>query len=146
MSRAEQRRKNRNEQKYKTVTYNFTREQLDTYVRDAVTKEVGAIRAQIKEEATHDGVNTAMVLLLTLPMKVLMDHYWKKSAAKRIPGFTSLVLEYYDKWSNGELDMDEMQKDLWEIAGVKLLESDSEELENYEHEDGRTYKEYEQKS
>lgn len=64
-----------------------------------------------------------MTLLLTLPMEVLMDHYWQKSYAKRIPEFTDYVLDYYDRWLKGELDMDEMKKDLWEYAGVRLEES-----------------------
>lgn len=56
-------------------------------------------------------------------MEVLMDHYWQKSYAKRIPEFTDYVLDYYDRWLKGELDMDEMKKDLWEYAGVRLEES-----------------------
>lgn len=52
-----------------------------------------------------------------------MDHYWQKSYAKRIPEFTDYVLDYYDRWLKGELDMDEMKKDLWEYAGVRLEES-----------------------
>ena len=64
-----------------------------------------------------------MVLLLTLPLEVLMDHYWQKSYAKRIPKFTEQVLEYYERWQNGELDMDKLKEDLWEYGGVRLEES-----------------------
>lgn len=71
-------------------------------------------------------VNTAMVLLLTLPLEVLMDHYWTKTYAKRIPRFTELVLEYYERWQNGELDMDKLKEDLWEYGGVKLVEGEGE--------------------
>ena len=70
----------------------------------------------------EDAINTAMTLLLVLPMEVLMDHYWKKTYAKKIPEFTELVLQYYERWQNGELDMDEMKKDLWEYGGVRLEE------------------------
>ena len=77
-----------------------------------------------KIEATNDAVNTAMVLLLTLPLEVLMDHYWTKSYKKRIPEFTAYVLEYYQKWQDGELDMDKMKEDLWEYAGFRLEESE----------------------
>lgn len=48
----------------------------------------GVTSTEIKEQATQDAINTAMVLLLTLPLEVLMDHYWQKSYAKRIPKFT----------------------------------------------------------
>lgn len=64
-----------------------------------------------------------MILLLTLPLEVLMDFYWKKSYAKRIPEFTQRVLDYYAAWQNGELDMDKLKEDLWEYGGVRLEES-----------------------
>lgn len=102
MGRAERRRAQKNEQKAKTATYNLTKDQLDAVVREKIGDEL----ARIKQEATEEAVNTAMVLLLTLPLEVLMDYYWKKSYAKRIPEFTNHVLEYYEMWQNGELDMD----------------------------------------
>lgn len=59
---------------------------------------------------------------VTLPLEVLMDHYWPKSYAKRIPEFTEHVLEYYEKWQNDELDMDKLKEDLWVYGGVRLEE------------------------
>lgn len=98
MGRAERRRTQKLEQKAKTATYNLTKEQLNIAVREQVGKEL----ERIKQEATDDAVNTAMVLLLTLPLEVLMDHYWTKTYAKRIPRFTELVLEYYERWQKME--------------------------------------------
>lgn len=43
-----------------------------------------------------------------------------------IPKFTELVLEYYERWQNGELDMEKLKEDLWEYGGVKLVESEGE--------------------
>lgn len=120
MGRAEQRRAHRNELKEKTATYNLTKAQIDAMVREKISGEL----VRIKREATEEAVNTAMVLLLTLPLEVLMDHYWKKSYPKRIPEFTNCVLEYYEKWQNGELDMDKLKEDLWEYGGVRLEESE----------------------
>lgn len=120
MGRAERRRAQKNEQKAKTATYNLTKAQLDAVVREKIGDEL----ARVKQEATEEAVNTAMVLLLTLPLEVLMDYYWKKSYAKRIPEFTNHVLEYYEMWQNGELDMDKLKEDLWEYGGVKLMEGE----------------------
>lgn len=120
MGRAERRRAQKNEQKAKTATYNLTKSQLDAMVREKIGDEL----ARVKQEATDEAVNTTMILLLTLPLEVLMDHYWKKSYAKRIPEFTNYVLEYYEMWQNGELDMDKLKDDLWEYGGVKLMEGD----------------------
>lgn len=120
MGRAERRRAQKNEQKAKTATYNLTKAQLDAMIREGIAEEL----ARVKQEATEEAVNTAMVLLLTLPLEVLMDYYWKKSYAKRIPEFTNHVLEYYEMWQNGELDMDKLKEDLWQYGGVKLVEGD----------------------
>ena len=122
MGRAERRRTQKLEQKEKTTTYNLTKAQLDAMVR----KKIGDELTRVKQEATDDAVNTAMVLLLTLPLEVLMAHYWTKSYAKRIPKFTERVLEYYERWQNGELDMEKLKEDLWEYGGVKLVESEGE--------------------
>ena len=122
MGRAERRRAQKLKQKENTTTYNLTKAQLDVMVREKIGDEL----IRVKQEATDDAVNTAMVLLLTLPLEVLMDHYWTKSYAKRIPKFTERVLEYYERWQNGELDMEKLKEDLWEYGGVKLVESEGE--------------------
>lgn len=114
MTRAEIRRQKKIEKK--VATYNLTQAQLDTMIRQGVEKEL----KKIKEEATKEAINQAMILLLVLPLEVLMDHYWQKTYVKRLPGFVDHILEYYNKWENGELDMEELKKDLWEYGGVKF--------------------------
>lgn len=118
MGRAEMRRAMRNEKKVKTATYNLTKDQLDALVKEQIGEEL----KRVKQEATEEAVNTVMVLLLALPLEVLMDHYWPKSYAKRIPEFTNYVLEYYEKWQNDELDMDKLKEDLRKYGGVELVE------------------------
>jgi hypothetical protein len=114
MSRAEMRRAAK--QKNKTATYNLTEEQINILVKE----KLAAHTKEIKKEAAEEAINTAMILLLTLPLEVLMDFYWKKSYAKKIPEFTEHVLDYYSRWENGELDMKKLQEDLWTYGGVKL--------------------------
>ena len=70
MGRAERRRAQKCEQKAKTATYNLTRAQLDALVREKISGELD----RVKQEATNDAINQAMILLLTLPLEVLMDH------------------------------------------------------------------------
>lgn len=103
MSRAEMRRAARENSK-KVKTYNLTEEQIQI----------------MKQEATSEAVREAMILLLTLPLEVLMDHYWRKTYDKKIPEFTNYVLEYYERWQNGELDMEQLKEDLWTYGGVRL--------------------------
>ena len=73
MGRAERRRAQKLKQKEKTTTYNLTKAQLDVMVREKIGDEL----IRVKQEATDDAVNTAMVLLLTLPLEVLMVGYGK---------------------------------------------------------------------
>lgn len=116
MNRQQRRAAERRDEKARTKTYNLTEAQLKSYVKQEVEVEL----KDRYEESMNDAINTAMVLLLTLPLEVLMDHYWPKSYAKKIPEFTSYVLEYYERWQNGELDMDKLKEDLWEYGGIKL--------------------------
>lgn len=120
MSRAEMRRMQREKKKAKTVTYNLTKEQLDAMVEERISTRI----REAKEAATYDAVNAAMTLMLVLPMEVLMDHYWRETYSTKIPEFTSYVLEYYERWMKGELDMDKMKQDLWEYGGIRLEESE----------------------
>lgn len=116
MGRAERRRAERQARKEKTATYNLTKEQLNKAVKDTVGSDIERVR----QEAYNQAVNDAMILMLTLPLEVLMDCYWQKSYATRIPKFVEKVLEYYEKWQNDELDMDKLKQDLWDYGGVKL--------------------------
>lgn len=121
MTRAELRRQERETKKSKTATYNLTQAQLDAMIDAALGKRID----DAKQAAAEKAMTQAVTLMLVLPLEVLMDHYWKKSYAKRIPEFTQYVLEYFEKWENGELDMDELKRDLWEYGGVKLEAEDS---------------------
>ncbi len=118
MGRAELRRAQKQEKRAKTATYNFTEEQLNALIQE----KIGKIIEKTKQEAMEEAVNTAMILLLTLPLEVLMDYYWKKSYEKRIPEFTQHVLDYYTMWQNGEIDMEKLKEDLWEYGGIRLEE------------------------
>lgn len=118
MGRAERRRNEKNTKKERKTTYNLTREQLNNMVHGRVEDEF----VRMKQEAMDEAINTAMILFLTLPLKVLMDHYWKKTYAKRMPEFIGYVLEYYEQWQKGDLDMDELRNELWEYGGIRLEE------------------------
>lgn len=128
MSRVERRRAQRNGGK--KAVYQFTEEQLNQIIEEQVREKI----EQAKKDTTETAVNLAMTLLLVLPMEVLMDYYWPKSYAKRIPEFTDRVLEYYYKWQIGELDMDKMKEDLWVYGGVRLEETSGDYYVNREKE------------
>ena len=123
MTRAEKRRLEKNESKRtKAPTYHFTKEQIDAMVQVEIDKKLDEIKQEIKEES----ISAAMELLFVLPMEVLMDHFWNKSYAQKIPKFTELLLDYYQAWENGELDMDTMKEDLWTYGGIRLQQVEGE--------------------
>ncbi len=114
--RAEMRRLQREEKKVNTATYNLTQAQLDAIVSEKIGKRI----AETKKEIYEETVNTVLALVLTLPLEVLMDHYWQKSYRQRLPGFVDKVLEYYEMWQDGKIDMEDLKKDLWEYGGIRL--------------------------
>lgn len=122
MNRAERRRAKRQGEKVsKPPVYNYTpgtlRNQLDYEAKADVREKLKKVR----EEATADAINTAMMLLLTLPCNVLIDKYWKDEPEK-VQDFLDTVLDQYTRWQNGELDINKLRADLWEIGGIRLEE------------------------
>lgn len=122
MNRAERRRAKRQGEKVsKPPVYNYTpgtlRNQLDYEAKADVREKLKKVR----EEATADAINTAMMLLLTLPCNVLIDKYWKDEPEK-VQEFLDTVLDQYTRWQNGELDINKLRADLWEIGGIRLEE------------------------
>lgn len=105
MSRAERRRAER-EKLRPSRTYTLT----DVEIR------------KIKADATRDAVNTALTLMLVFPLEVLMEDYWPKTYVRRLPKFVDKVLEKYNRYLDGEVDLDVLRKDLWERGGVRFEE------------------------
>lgn len=120
MNRAERRRMQKNQEKVRTATYNLTKEQLDILVQEQIKDELSKARLEGRREALDD----AFILTLTLPMMVLRDFYWKKTYKKKLPKFVDYVMEYYEKWLNGEIDMDILKEELWKYGGVRIVEGD----------------------
>lgn len=114
MGRAERRRLDKTTKK--TGTYNFTKEQLHAVIYNTIGDDL----KKAKEEARQEAITVAMSLLFVLPMQVLMEHYWPKTYKKKIPEFTEYLMDYYEKYENGELDYEKIRQDLWDYAGVKF--------------------------
>lgn len=125
MSRAEIRRNQKNSKKAKESTYTFTQDQMDRAIEKALLGRLDGIRKKAEENA----LETAMALTLTIPLKVLMDHYWTDLNDERLGDFADHLVAYYEKWLNDELDMDQMKNDLWRYGGVKIVDGDEEDAE-----------------
>lgn len=74
---------------------------------------------RIKSEAREEAVDTAMVLLLGIPIKVLRDKYgW--GMKKRLPEFAEALLEVYSDFSEGDMTLEEFRELIYEECGIKF--------------------------
>lgn len=121
LSRQQRRKLERDEQKRQKATYNLTKAQLDEVVQKEATAFVESKKKEMKQEIYYDAVNDAMVLLLALPMIVLRRDYWKKSFHSKCKDFCNSVIELYEKWQEGEVNIEELKNMLWELGGVKFV-------------------------
>jgi len=109
MNRAERRKTKLNK---KPATYNLTIEQIDSMVKERIADEL--------QQAKLDGQMEAVALMFTIPLEILKDHYWKKSYQKRLPEFTNYILEYYEQWIDGKLNLSDLKEDLWKYGGIRF--------------------------
>lgn len=116
MNRQQRRAEERKKQKHRTATYNLTKSQLDESVKVSIDTEL----KQAYQNGLNDGTKQAFELLLTIPLEVLKDFYWKKTYMRKAEGFIDRVFEYYDKWQGGEISMRKMREDLKNISGLEI--------------------------
>ena len=126
MDRAGKRRAKKEENKKKTATYNLTKAQIDREIEKSIGKKL----EDIKMEST----DAAMILTLTIPIKVLVEYYWKYLSREELKEETSIfaerMVDYYESWQNGEIDILKLKNELWDLTGIKI------ESANYECKDG----------
>lgn len=108
MGRAERRRLEREKGKAQKV-YTLTQAQIDA----------------MKKAAVDEAVSTGFILMLSIPITVLHDKYWVKTASKKLPKFVDQCLDLYDSYNKGYVTLEDLQDILWEEGGIKLEKRDS---------------------
>ena len=121
MSRAEIRRAAKAAKK-KTVTYNLTQEQLDAIVAQKVNEYIDREFKNIRETVMNDAVVAAVRATYLIPLKIIKDKYWPKSYKRKLPGLAKEIVEMFDDWQNGRLDLRATEQELWDDAGVRFEE------------------------
>lgn len=106
MGRAERRRLEREKGKAQKV-YTLTQAQIDA----------------MKKAAVDEAVSTGFILMLSIPITVLHDKYWVKTASKKLPKFVDQCLDLYDSYNKGYVTFEELRETLWEEGGIKLERS-----------------------
>lgn len=74
---------------------------------------------RIKEEAKREAVDEAIILLLSLPVKVLNDHFGF-GTKKRLPQFAELLTDEYHRFTEGEMTLEDYQNFIYEKIGIKF--------------------------
>lgn len=78
---------------------------------------------RIKREAVEKATDEAMVLLLSIPVKVMHDKFgW--GIRKRIPRLTDALIDEYQSFSDGEFTLEEYQEMVYEYCGVKFKKNE----------------------
>ena len=122
MNRAEKRRAEKEKRKRETSTYNLTKAQIDREIEKSIGKKL--------EEIKMESTDAAMVLTLTIPIKVLVEYYWKDLSREELKEETSIfaerMVDYYESWQNGEIDILKLKNELWDLTGIKIESTDYE--------------------
>ena len=122
MNRAGKRRAEKEKRKRETSTYNLTKAQIDREIEKSIGKKL--------EEIKMESTDAAMVLTLTIPIKVLVEYYWKDLSHEELKEETSIfaerMVDYYESWQNGEIDILKLKNELWDLTGIKIESADYE--------------------
>lgn len=85
--------------------------------------DVARMRAIAKKEAKQmeaTAAEQAFLAMLAIPLNVLVNDYWPKSAKKRAPKFIEDVLGLFEAWEQGVVTNDDLKQLLQEYAGVSV--------------------------
>jgi hypothetical protein len=102
MNRAE-RRRNQKKQGKKEPIYNISEQELN----------------KIKQNEREKAVNDAIILLMSLPIKVLKKHYgWGN--IKRLPEFAEHLCDEYQEFVDGGRDLTSEVEFIYDMTGIKF--------------------------
>lgn len=74
---------------------------------------------KMKQENTSMAIDTAIVLLLAIPVKVMYEKYgWRMK--KRLPEFAEALIDEYQRFSDGDITLEEYAELVYEYCGVKF--------------------------
>ena len=71
-------------------------------------------------EMEAEATEKAFLFMLTIPLNVLFNDYWSKTAKKKAPKFIEDVLSLYDSVQSGAVTQQELNELIWDLAGVKV--------------------------
>lgn len=95
------------------------RRQAKAQVKDPIISMKKSDIERIKAEATE----TAMILLLSIPIKVMHDTFgW--GSRKRLPRFSDALIDEYQAFVDGDMTLQEYQDMVYELCDVKFQKNE----------------------
>ena len=82
------------------------------YMREIARKEA----QKMEQEATE----RAFLYMLAIPLIILFEDYWQKTAKKKAPKFIDDVASLYESVQMGVVSEQQLADSLYELAGVKI--------------------------
>lgn len=73
-----------------------------------------------RKKAEDVALEKAFLYMLAIPLNVLVNDYWSKSAKKKAPKFIDDVINLYEAVQNGNVSSEELADLLEDMAGVKI--------------------------
>ena len=81
-------------------------------MREVAKKEADKLEQQATDKA--------FLYMLAIPLNVLVNDYWPKSAKKRAPKFIDDVLSLYEAVQDGVVTDEQLRELLRDMAGLKV--------------------------
>ena len=74
------------------------------------------------EKMENRAIDNAFLYMLAIPLNVLVNDYWSKSAKKRAPKFINDVMSLYEAVQDGTVSKEELSDLLKDMAGIDVNE------------------------
>lgn len=75
---------------------------------------------QSAKKMETEATERAFLFMLAIPLNILVNDYWPKSAKKKAPKFIEDVISLYESVQDGVVSNEELADLLYKYAGVKI--------------------------
>ena len=103
---------------------NRTHQQMQRAKKSGLTSSdllrMKLIAEQKTKEMEQEATERAFLYMLAIPLNVLVNDYWSKTAKKKASKFIEDVISLYDSVSEGVVTEKELAKLLEDMAGIKI--------------------------
>jgi len=82
--------------------------------------QMKAIAKKHAEAMEQEATERAFLYMLSIPLIILFEDYWKKTAKKKAPKFIEDVASLYESVQMGVVTEQQLADSLYELAGVKI--------------------------